>query len=94
MKTGDTVQVTHLDGAVHWIYATVMTPNEDGSALVQIQHPGNIEHGAIKLVPAEKIRTKATLQEELDALKPNQGEAPGDFRQRQAALYAQLDRLS
>lgn len=94
MKPGDTVQVTHLDGSVHWIYAKVISASDDGSALVMIDHPGNIEHGSAKLMPAAKIRTKATLQAELDALKPNADEPMGAFRLRQAGLFAQLDRLS
>jgi hypothetical protein len=95
MKAGDTVQVTHLDGAPHWIYATVITPNPDGSALVQVQHPGNIEHGAIKLMPKEKLRTKADVQGQIDDLeKPNAPEFMKDFRERKAALEAQLDRLT
>jgi len=94
MKAGDTVQVAHLDGAVHWIYATVITPNTDGSALVQVQHPGNIEHGAIKFMPKEKVRGKADLQAEYDGLKPNPGEPVSEFRKRQASLLVQLDLLS
>lgn len=95
MKAGDTVQVTHLDGTTHWIYATVITPNDDGSALVQVQHPGNIEHGAIKLKPKDKIRTKADVQTAIDDLqKPNAPEFMKDFRERKSALEAQLDRLS
>lgn len=94
MKTGDTVQVTHLDGAVHWIYATVIVANEDGSALVKIDHPGNIEDGTVKFMPAGKIRTKASLQTELDGMKPAAGENGPMFRARQASLFAQLDRLS
>lgn len=95
MKTGDVVQVAHLDGAIHWIYATVITPNDDGSALVQIQHPGNIEQGAIKFMPKAKVRTKADLQAELDAMqKPNAPEFMAAFRERQAGLLVQLDRLS
>lgn len=95
MKTGDVVQVAHLDGAVHWIYATVITPNDDGSALVQIQHPANIEDGAIKLMPKTKIRTKADVQAAIDDMqKPNAPEFMKDFRERKSALEAQLDRLS
>jgi hypothetical protein len=95
MKPGDTVQVTHVDGATHWIYATAITPNADGSALVQVQHPGNIEHGAIKFMPKEKIRTKTDLQAEIDGMeKPNSGEFMADYRARLASLHVQLDRLS
>jgi hypothetical protein len=95
MKAGDTVQVAHLDGAVHWIYATVITPNADGSALVQIQHPGNVEHAAIKFMPQEKIRTKADLQAEIDGLKkPAASELMPAYRERLASLNVQLDRLS
>ena len=95
MKTGDTVQVVHLDGAVHWIYATVITPNEDGSALVQINPPGNIEHGATKFLPKEKIRTKADVQTELDEMeKPNSPEFMEAWRKNRAGLEAQIDRLS
>jgi hypothetical protein len=95
MKAGDTVQVAHLDGAVHWIYATVITPNDDGSALVQIQHPGNFEHGAIKFMQKDKIKTKADLQAEIDALqKPNVFEFMDAYRKNLASLNVQLDRLS
>lgn len=95
MNSGDTIQVTHLDRMEHWIYATVITPNADGSAIVQVQHLGNIEHGTIKLMPKEKIRTKADVQAELDGMqRPNAGEYMADFRARQASLYAQIDRLS
>jgi len=94
MKTGDTVQVAHLDGRIHWIYGVVITANDDGSAVVQIAHAGNIEHGAIKLFPKGKIRTKADLQAELDAMRPVAGEYADAFRQRQASVYAQIDRLS
>ena len=95
MKPGDTVQVAHLDGLVHWIYATVITPNPDGSALVQIQHPGNFEHGTIKFMPKEKIKTKADLQAEIDAVqRPNAPEFMDDYRKRLASLNVQLARLS
>ena len=95
MKPGDTVQVAHLDGLVHWIYATVVTPNPDGSALVQVQHPGNFEHEKIKFMPANKIKTKADLQAEIDGLqKPNAPELMPRYRERLASLNVQLDRLT
>jgi len=62
MQSGDTVQIQQQDKGVHWIYATVVTANADGSAYVQISHPGNIEHGAFKFVPKAKVRTKADVE--------------------------------
>jgi hypothetical protein len=95
MKAGDTVQVAHLDGAAHWIYATVLSANDDGSAVVQIQHPGNIEHAAIKTMPKAKIRSKADVQAALDALKkPDAWEAMPAWRESRSSLEAQIDRLS
>jgi hypothetical protein len=95
MKAGDTVQVAHLDGAVHWIYATVLAANDDGSAVVQIQHPGNMEHASIKAMPKTKIRTKADVQAALDALKrPDAPEGMAAWRESRGSLEAQIDRLS
>jgi hypothetical protein len=62
MKSGDTVQVQQFDQGSQWIYATVITPNADGSALVQVQHPCNRDDGKMMFFAAAKIRTKADLE--------------------------------
>jgi hypothetical protein len=75
MKSGDTVQVQQ--DAEHWIYATVITANEDGSALVQIRHPANVDDNRLMGFPAAKLRTKATVQASVDAmLAANNGRPP------------------
>jgi len=94
MKAGDTVQIAYVDGIRHWIYATVVTPNEDGSALVVIQHPGNSEHNVMKFVTKAQIRTKADAEAELANVKPAPGEHMDSFRKRQLSVMAQIDRLS
>jgi hypothetical protein len=61
MKAGDTIQVQQLDQGAQWIYATVITANADGSALVQIQHPCNRDDAKMLFFGKDKIRTKADL---------------------------------
>lgn len=91
MQAGDTVQVKVQDRGIHWIYATVIAPNADGSAFVQIQHPGNIEHGAMKFFGAGSVRTKTDVQKLIDAMPP---QALGAARQEKIGLQNQLDWLS
>lgn len=61
MKPGDMVQVRQIDSAIldanaepthgvsFWLYAMVLQVLDNGSALVEVQHPGNREHGRQKL---------------------------------------------
>ena len=58
MNNGDIVQVRQVDTVDHWIYAKVLNA---GSRQVQVQHPGNIDDGKIKIMAAPDIRTKADL---------------------------------
>lgn len=58
MQAGDTVQVRQFDAVDHWIYAKVLDP---ATRLVEINHPGNVDHGKQKIFPAGDIRTKADL---------------------------------
>jgi hypothetical protein len=58
MKANDVVQIRQHDGGCHWVYALVLDPK---TRQVQIQHPGNMEHGQVKLMAAEDIRTKADV---------------------------------
>lgn len=90
MKAGDTVQVQQFDGGAHWIYATVVTANADGSALVQIQHPGNREHGGLASFAAGRIRDKAAVQALIDKMdKPTGAEL-----QEKRSLQSQVEALS
>lgn len=60
MNAGDKVQIRQQDGGVdYWIYATVINP---ATNQVQVNHPGNAEHGKVKLMPGGDIRTKADVQ--------------------------------
>lgn len=60
MTTGDTVQIRQKDGGVdYWIYATVINP---ATGQVQVNHPGNAEHGKTKIVAGQDIRTKSDVQ--------------------------------
>jgi len=66
MKAKDMVQVKQQDGGAHWVYAQVI----DAKTLqVQIQHPGNAEHGLVKMVAAEDIRTKADVLSIADVVR-------------------------
>ena|SRR5438105_14369082 len=79
MKPGDTVQVQQTDHAIlrageeptpvaHWVYATVVEPvQNDGGAFVEINHPGNAEHGRRMLVGRKKLRTLEDLEKLHDA---------------------------
>jgi hypothetical protein len=91
MQPGDSVQVQQQDGGIHWIYATVITANADGSAFVQISHPGNKEHGAMKFFGADNIRDKATVQKLIDAMPPK---AIGAALTEKRSLQSQLEWLS
>ena len=70
MKAGDTVQVQQQDAGPHWIYATVIGVNPDGSAFVQIRHPGNRDQGQMQTFAADQIRTKAAVEALLAATPP------------------------
>jgi hypothetical protein len=72
MQPGDKVQIKQWDHSIlrkgeeptptiHWIYADVLqlTP---GGALVQVNHPGNIEHGSPKTVARADLRTADDVQ--------------------------------
>jgi hypothetical protein len=75
MQSGDTIQVQQ--DARHWIYATVITANADGSALVQIRHPANVDDGKFQFFAAAKVRTKADVQKMIDAMvAANDGRNP------------------
>jgi len=62
MEAGNRVLVYHSPGSPldHWIFATVLTPQANG-ALVQIDHPANIDHGQVKFVVTAKIRNAEAL---------------------------------
>lgn len=48
---------------VHWIYATVLEPlGKEGGAFVEVNHPGNIEHGKRHTVSRKEIRTIEDLE--------------------------------
>lgn len=66
MNAGDKVQVRQFDGVDHWIYAKVLDP---ATGLVQVQHPGNVDHEKQIFVPAADIRTKADLEKLLAVAK-------------------------
>jgi hypothetical protein len=75
MQAGNTIQVQQ--DAEHWIFATVITANADGSALVQVRHPANIYDGAFQFFGPAKVRTKATVQKLIDGLvASNDGRVP------------------
>lgn len=64
MKPADTVQVRQsVGGVASWIYAKVVTANADGSALVIVRHPGNLDHGKLDVFTKGDIRTKATVED-------------------------------
>lgn len=91
MQSGDTVQVLQRGAAAHWIFATVITANADGSAFVQIKHAGNRDDGAMQFFAADQVRDKAALQKKIDALPPiSAGVALTEKR----SLQSQLDWLS
>lgn len=69
MNAGEIVQVQQ--DAKHWIYAVVAVPNADGSALVQVRHPGNVDHDRLLVFPASKIRTKEALEKQLESGLPD-----------------------
>lgn len=91
MKPGDTVQVQQTGGGARWIYATVITPNEDGSAFVQVRHPGNIEDGKMIFFGAGKVRTKDDVQKLVDAMPAQAG---GQVLQDKKSLQSQIEWLS
>ena len=63
MKPADTVQVRQgIGGITSWIYAKVVTANSDGSALVIIRHPGNLDHGKLDVFTAGDIRTREGVE--------------------------------
>lgn len=54
-------------GVPHWIYATVIEvlkndAGQQATALVEINHPGNIQHGVRLLVARRRIRTLEEVQ--------------------------------
>jgi hypothetical protein len=91
MKAGDTVLVQQQDSGPHWIYATVITPNADGSAFVQIRHPGNREHGEMQFFGGDLIRTKANVQAMIADMP---ADAAGPVLQQKRSLQIQADLLS
>lgn len=88
MNPGDTVQILQTDHArlqhgaeptpvSHWVYATVLEPlaNDKGmvtAASVEVNHPGNIEHGQRKVVGRKFLRTVDDLHA-LHAKHPHHG---------------------
>jgi hypothetical protein len=91
MQSGDTVQVQQRNGGLHWVYAKVITANADGSAFVQINHPGNIIDGEMQFFGADQVRDKAAVQKKIDALPPlSAGAALAEKR----SLQSQLEWLS
>lgn len=52
----------HAPGPIDfWIYARVFELLPDGTVRVIVNHPGNREHGAEKIVDAADIRTKSEV---------------------------------
>jgi hypothetical protein len=99
MQPGDRVLVKQFAGGEQWIYASVVHPRDDGGALVVVEHPGNHEHGQMKNVKREELRTKADLQPLLDeARKFSNSEVvqgAGNERKRWVAHYEhQIEQLS
>lgn len=96
MQAGNTVQVQQ--DADHWIYATVITANEDGSALVQIRHAANVDDQRFMGFPKEKIRVHADLQARVDQIlaanngRPPSRETPAGLEYQ--SLMNQMDWLS
>jgi hypothetical protein len=92
MQPGDRVLVHQFAGGDQWIYANVVQPREDGGALVLVDHPANHEHGQMKNVKREGLRTKADLlplQEEARTITDR------EERKRWTAHYAyQIEQLS
>jgi hypothetical protein len=91
MKAGDIVQVLQRDGGTHWIYATVITPNDDGSAFVQIRHNGNVDHEKMLFFAAGQIRTSADVQKLIDSMPPKAG---GEVLAEKKSLQNQLEWLT
>lgn len=89
MKAGDIVQVQQFDRGPHWIYAIVITANEDGSAFVQIRHPSNVDDGKMLFFGAGKVRTG----EQIKALLASDAAKQLTARER-GALQSQLEWLS
>jgi hypothetical protein len=90
LKTGDTVQVKQSDLAIlklgeqpvpvtFWLFATVQEVLADG-AFVEIDHPGNIEHGRRKKVLGANLRTAQDVQALHDA-SPLAGLAELSYRE-------------
>lgn len=83
MQPGDAVQILQTDHAIlrageeptptpHWIYATVHdTLKNDKGAItashVEVNHPGNFQHGQRLLISRKTIRTHQDLQKLHDA---------------------------
>jgi hypothetical protein len=91
MQAGDVVQVQQQDRGIHWLYAIVITANADGSAFVQIRHPGNKEHGAMLFYGKGQIRTGADVQKLIDAMP---AQAIGAARLEKQSLQVQREYLT
>lgn len=91
MKPGDIVQVQQQGGGDHWVYATVITPNEDGSAFVQIRHAGNLDHEKMLFFGKAKIRTRADVEAAIAAMPAHAG---GAVLLEKKSLQSQLDWLT
>jgi len=108
LKVGQIIQMKQIDttvfekipqqtpprtpGVAHWIYAVVLELVGTASALVRVQHPGNIEHGQTWMVSAGDYRTKADLQAELDALPAKTQDK--DILDLKRSLGVQIERLT
>jgi hypothetical protein len=97
MAPGEKVQVAQQQfGRIVWVYGRVISVHDDGSALVQINHPSNREHGQQVIVAADQIRTKADIEQIL--ADKNRAEFNRSFRDRDDREFAQhcqaqIDRL-
>jgi hypothetical protein len=108
LKAGQKIQIKQIDssnlnriakpqpeitpGVVHWIYATVLQLLDNGAALVQVTHPGNIEEGAKKVITPGEYRTKSDVQKELYELPENPTiEAVKDLKR---SLFVQVKLLT
>jgi hypothetical protein len=97
MAPGDKVEVSQQQfGKIVWIYARVIAVHGDGSAVVQINHPSNRDHGAQQIFTADQIRTKAVVQQILatnDRSEFNRSFRDRDDREFARHCQAQIDRL-
>lgn len=98
LAPGDKIQVAQQHaGKIFWIYASVISANKDGGALVQVTHRSNRDEGKQLIVSADQIRTKDDVEKILG--KKDRTDFNRHFRERDGVEFArhhqvQIDRLS